>query len=267
MSHRYKVGTTSYIIPDDLLPNVEYLAGKVEDVELLLFEVEPGGGNLPGAGQIRRLTEIAERHDLGFTVHLPLDLELAAPGAAGRRSLRKAIDVIRRTRTLAPRAWVLHLEGPDVLRGRAPYEPWRRRAVAAARSMCNEVPDPERLAIENLEGYPLDFLDPVLDEVPVARCIDIGHLWVDGHDPIAFLARHVGRAKVVHLHGIGTRDHQSLAHVPVDRLRDVLGALGAADYDGVLTLEVFNESDLRSSLAALRRARPTTTVRGAHVDR
>ena len=45
----FRIGTTSYIIPADILPNVVYLAGKVDDVELVLFEVEEGGGNLPEA--------------------------------------------------------------------------------------------------------------------------------------------------------------------------------------------------------------------------
>ena len=34
----FRLGTTSYIIPDDILPNVCYLAGKVKDIELLLFD-------------------------------------------------------------------------------------------------------------------------------------------------------------------------------------------------------------------------------------
>ncbi len=29
---------TSYIVPADILPNLRYLAGKVQDVELVLFE-------------------------------------------------------------------------------------------------------------------------------------------------------------------------------------------------------------------------------------
>lgn len=266
MSRRYKVGTTSYIIPDDLIPNVEYLADRVDDIELLLFEVEQGRGNVPGPADLHRLADIAVRHDLGYTVHLPLDLELGAAGAAGRRSLRKAVSVVTRTLPLAPRAWVLHLEGGDVLQGETPYGAWRQRVIAALQLLCAEIPTPSRITVENLEGYPLDFLDPVLEAVPVGRCIDIGHLWVDGHDAVPYLERRVARTKVIHLHGIGTRDHQSLAHVDVARLRQVLAVLESVAYDGVLTLEVFNESDLRGSLAAIQEALGSRTG-GVHVER
>ena len=36
----FRLGTTSYIIPDDILPNVRYLADKIDDIELVLFDVE-----------------------------------------------------------------------------------------------------------------------------------------------------------------------------------------------------------------------------------
>ena len=29
----FRLGTTSYILPADILPNVEYLAGRVEDID------------------------------------------------------------------------------------------------------------------------------------------------------------------------------------------------------------------------------------------
>ena len=36
----FRLGTTSYIIPADILPNVRYLADKVDDIELVLFEAD-----------------------------------------------------------------------------------------------------------------------------------------------------------------------------------------------------------------------------------
>jgi len=43
----FRLGTTSYVIPADILANVRHLAGKVQDVELVLFEVDDGPNNLP----------------------------------------------------------------------------------------------------------------------------------------------------------------------------------------------------------------------------
>jgi len=59
------------------------------------------------------------------------------------------------------------------------------------------------------------------------------------------------RTRVIHLHGLAERDHKSLAHVPAERLNPVINLLLRAPYTGVLTLEVFGESDFASSAAAL----------------
>jgi tetraacyldisaccharide-1-P 4'-kinase len=72
----FRVGTTSYILPDDILPNVEYLAPRVDDVELVLFETDEHGGNLPDGALRDRLSALAAAHALTYTVHLPLDLRL-----------------------------------------------------------------------------------------------------------------------------------------------------------------------------------------------
>jgi sugar phosphate isomerase/epimerase len=109
----------------------------------------------------------------------------------------------------------------------------------------------EKLAVENLEGYPLDFYRPVLKRVPVSRTVDVGHLWLDGHDPVPYLREVLPRTRVIHIHGIAERDHASLAHVEPGKLRAVLAELIRAEYRGVLTMEIFSEEDFLTSLAAL----------------
>ena len=44
----FRLGTTSYLLPDDLLTNAEFLGPLVDDAELVLFESE-GVLNLPDA--------------------------------------------------------------------------------------------------------------------------------------------------------------------------------------------------------------------------
>src|SRR5512138_1133341 len=110
----FRLGATSYIIPDDILPNVRSLAGKVRDIELILFEVDDGPNNLPAPGVIAELLQLADRHDLTYTVHLPLDLKLGEDGSEQDRSLLKAKRVIDCTRDLQPWAYVLHLDGRAV---------------------------------------------------------------------------------------------------------------------------------------------------------
>jgi hypothetical protein len=54
---------------------------------------------------------------------------------------------------------------------------------------------------------------------------------------------------VIHLHGIGERDHQSLALMSPAQIDAVTAHL--KDYHNVLTLEVFSTSDFFDSRAAL----------------
>ncbi len=258
----FRLGTTSYIIPADILPNVRYLAGKVRDIELVLFEVDDGPANLPTPAVVDELIRLAALYDLSYTVHLPLDLKLAADGSDRDVSLVKARRVIECTRALQPWAYVLHLDGKEVRHRTDPavLRPWQDRAVQALERVATWVDGPEKLAVENLEGYPPEFNEPVLERIPVGCCVDIGHLCLDGHDPLPYLWTWLPRARVIHWHGVADRDHAGLHHVAPAQLDAVLACL-CAHYRGVLTLEVFDEADFERSLAALQAGLARLTAR------
>ncbi len=266
----FRLGTTSYIIPDEILPNVRYLAGKVRDVELVLFEVdeEKDGSlaynNLPHQTVIEELNQLASLYDLTYTVHLPLDLKLADDGSAQDQSLVKAKRVIDATRQLTPWAYVLHLDGKEVRHSTDPLalRRWQDQAVRALEIVAEWAGGPEKLAVENLEGYPPDFNQPVLDRIPVSRCVDIGHLWLDGVPVLPYLEKALSRTRVIHIHGIGERDHASLSHVPAAEMKAVFQKL-IADYRGVVTFEVFSEPDFISSLRAIHRTIPKAAIPSA----
>jgi sugar phosphate isomerase/epimerase len=243
----FRIGTTSYIIPADILPNVEFLTHKVDDVQLVLFETDAYGSNLPDAALCDRLNEIAAAHDLTYTVHLPLDLRLGDGGEDTHISLVKARRVIEATRALNPFAYTLHLDGRALMEGASG---WHENARRALEIVCGWLDEPERLCVENLERWDPEAFAPVVEALPVSRTIDIGHLWLQGADPMAHLLRWVERARVIHLHGIAERDHASLAHMPPGRLDPIIAIL-AARFTGVLTLEIFSEPDLASSQMAL----------------
>ncbi len=254
-TYPFRLGTTSYIIPDDILPNARYLAGKVRDMELILFEVDDGPNNLPAPEVIGELSQIASRHDLTYTVHLPLDLKLGEDGSERDESLVKARGVIECTRGLDPWAYVLHLDGKSVRTATdaESIRRWQNQSVRALEIVSEWAGGTEKLAVENLETYPLDFIQPVLDRIPVSRCVDVGHLWLDGHDPIPYLRAAMPRTRVVHIHGIAERDHRSLRFMPQEKVRAVWEELIRAQYDGVLTLEIFSEEDFLSSMETIER--------------
>lgn len=255
----FRLGTSSYILPDDILPNARYLAGKVQDIELVLFEVDEGPSNLPPPQVVAELRSLALHHDLTYTVHLPLDLRLGADGDEQHVSLVKARRVIDTVHSLAPWAYVLHLDGKefqtsppgDALRPAKDLLNWQNQAVRALELVAQWAGGPGILAVENLEGYPLDFWDLVLERTGVSRCVDVGHLWRDGRDPLPFLERTFLHTRVIHWHGIGSRDHQSLANMTADQVDRVLAWMLSKPYSGVVTLEIFNQEDFASSLQAI----------------
>lgn len=251
----YRLGTTSYIWPARLLSNVRRLGPWIDDVELVLFDLEEQS-NVPDAETIAELQALARAHDLTYTVHLPLDLHPALP-----LSMEKAEKVIGCTRELSPWAYVLHLDGRAVegTPDKTALASWHHVARQALRAAAEMVDDPRDLCIENLENYPPEYLLPLLDETQASLCVDVGHLWLTGRDPLAFLAAHLHRARVIHLHGTGERDHQSLLHQGLGPVAAILALLAARRYDGVLTLEVFGRKDFFSSWELVREV-----LNGAH---
>ncbi len=247
----FRIGTSSYIIPDDILPNVRWLAGKVRDIELVLFDIDEYC-NIPDAAQIAELNAIAAASDLTYTVHLPLNLSFSAAGKD--ISIAKALKVINATRGLNPQAFVCHLECRDI-----PSDPgealrqWQTERAAAVKELLQEAEIPPRmLAVENLENYPGEWNDPVIRACGTSATLDIGHLFLQGLDPVPLIHERMSCTTVVHLHGVGSRDHQSLRHMPPDSVRAVIHALIQEDYRGVLTLEVFNETDFSESMEMIR---------------
>jgi sugar phosphate isomerase/epimerase len=234
---KFRLGSTSYVYPDNILPNVRQIGPFVDDVELVLFEVEDFS-NLPNSEQIGELRQLAVQHDLTYTVHLPLDLR----AVVGDPSLALARKVIALTRPLDPFAYVAHLNAREPME-HANWSVWREGCMQGLEEMAEATGDMARICIENLERWPHEEMYPILERIPVSFCLDIGHLWLQALDATAVIQRLAARTRVVHLHGIAERDHKSLAHVPAAQLRAALDALDQADYRGVVTLEVFSSED------------------------
>lgn len=253
----FRIGATSYVIEAGLAANALHLAGQADDMQLVLFDLPGGPSNLPAPQEVKELARIGQEAGLGYTVHLLDDLIAGQPG---HPALLRARQVIELTRPIAPRAYVLHLEGHAV---RAPgtaahtLSAWQTGQAAALRTLAEWAGDSRLLAVENLEGYPPEFVSPVVEALAptpraVSRCLDVGHLWLDGHDPLPHLRRALPHLRVVHLHGVdGSGDHRSLDVMPAARIDAVVHFLLAARFAGVLTLEVFGTTDWLASRAAL----------------
>jgi sugar phosphate isomerase/epimerase len=250
----FRLGTTSYIIPANLRENVAFLADKVDDIELVLFESHEIS-NLPDAATLRVLKATADRHDLTYTVHLPLDAWLGhAEEKVRLQSVDKCLRVIERTAILAPFAYIIHFHGdhrgehpsPDLMR----WTDGHRRAV----ERLVQAVSPEDLCVETLD-YPYRLIEDIVMDYQLSVCLDIGHHLLCGVKPEEYLDRYLPRTRVIHLHGVEEgHDHRSLAFLPDGLLTALVDRLGSGpEMPRVLTVEIFDEEALNQSLNVLRR--------------
>lgn len=253
----FRLGTTSYVIPADLAENVAFLAEKVDDIELVLFESHEIS-NLPDAATLRTLGEMAQRHDLTYTVHLPLDTWLGHADASVRRqSVDKCLRVIDITGPLNPFAYILHFHGDR--RGESPSADmtrWTDGHRLAVERLLQAV-SPEALCVETLD-YPYQLIEDIVVDYELSVCLDIGHHLFYGVNPEEYLDRYLPRTRVLHLHGVEEgHDHRSLACLPDGLLAALVNRLGSGpEKPRVLTMEIFDEAALSESMDVLRRVLP-----------
>jgi sugar phosphate isomerase/epimerase len=255
----FRLGTTSYIVPDEIIPNLRYLAGTVEDIELVLFESDEFS-NLPSPQEIGIMQDLAARHGMTYSVHLPLDVYLGHPDRSEReRSVGKCRRIVELVRDLPKSAFVMHFEaGPGVdINGFTKAESDRfveslRDSSAMLLDSCGE--QASMFCAENL-NYPFELVWPVVEDAGFSVTLDVGHLEYYGFPLGEYLHRYLPRTKVLHMHGTTEgRDHNSLAFMRHEALDQVVEALASeAGNQRVFTLEIFSEADLESSIAALGR--------------
>lgn len=254
---RLRVGATSFVYPADWVSNVRRLAGRVDDIELLFFRARQPG-DLPDPSQVEQLRLLRRQGGLTYSIHLPIDLQLAGPESDLRQAavdeVRRAIDAVR---TLAPTCWVLHVEGRwDEGHGETPeaLERWQERASGSLRQLLAGGIEPGQLAIESLD-YDFGRIRPVIDALGLSAALDLGHELRQGRSVEQLVMAHLDRAPVIHLHGVDERgqDHRAISAFPEETGRWLLDTLAARRWPGALTLEVFDLMRLELSLDTLAR--------------
>jgi sugar phosphate isomerase/epimerase len=243
-----RVGTTSFIYPGSWLYNVERLAPRFDDIELLFFEA----GSFPDAEECRALARCKQRHALSYSLHTPLEASLASADRARRQAgvdaVRRAVDAAS---ALEPEHYVVHVYLGDGERDPQPprdLDAWRERAASSLRQLLAQGMTPSQLCVEALD-YDFALLQPVIEALDLSIALDVGHWVRDERDELRELQLYLPRARLLQWHGTepGGRDHRSLRHYPRDRARSLVSALVASRFDGVLTLEVFDPEELASS--------------------
>ncbi len=246
----FRIGTTSYIYPDKLLHNVRKLKGRVDDIELVLFEVKDES-NIPSKREKRELARIGEDWNMTYTVHLPLHINLGDADKKKRLGdIDKAVFLINDLLKIDPFAYVLHLNlsAQEQRNIRA----WRSRVDDSLQKVASGIAcDSRKVVVENL-GYPFRLVADLVEKNNFSVCVDIGHLFFTKENIGRHLRKYLPRTRVIHWHGIlNGKDHLSLKHAPVSEIKRVVGLLKENTYKGVVTLEIFSLDDLETSMKAL----------------
>jgi sugar phosphate isomerase/epimerase len=245
----FKLGTTSFIYPDDYIPNVKMLGPFLDEIELLLFESLPTDA-LPSKAVIAELSHLAREYDLTYHVHLPTDVSICdAQPAKQQHAVNTVLSVIDRLAPLGPTAYALHIPYSQKSFDKDSIERWQSCVFKNLEKIVVDGIAAESIAVETLD-YRFDLLDGIIAAFDLSICLDLGHLIVHGYHFDALFNKYVDRTAIIHLHGVQNgHDHLALNKLPDESITPILKIL--KQFTGSVCLEVFSFDDLKTSLEFL----------------
>lgn len=263
MTRPFRLGTTSFIYPDRIIPNVRKIGTSFDEIELLVFESLPFGNLceevIPSAAEVRELKLLGRDLDLTYNVHLPVDISLTSPSARDRQKAADTLNrVMERFAPLNPVTHTLHLDmdractSPDEIRA------WEERV----RNGLDRFSPPHTVSVETL-WYDPGIFESVVKDYGLSVCADLGHHFKYGYDPGRTFELFGERIPLIHLHGVDTgitppKDHIGLDRMPEDIFDRVTELL--MSYTGTVSIEVFGLTPLTASLKRLAERFETVPV-------
>ncbi len=253
------------VFGEDLVDNVQRLAGLVDHVEIVLFHT-PKLHNFPNPKEIDALQKIQGREEISLSVHLPASLEIASKEREKREySIQLARELFLKMSVLEPLYYILHIPftpptlvpvpGNYFTKGQNPeWGLWTKRALASLESLYSVLGKRQKILVENINYSPF-YLEPFLQSGFCDLCLDLGHLMLGNENVIDTLTKYLEVTREIHLHGVkGDEEHVSLSVMPHPLVVEWMEILHTAGFNGVLNLEVFNPSDLEESGDIVREA-------------
>lgn len=253
----FKLGTTSFIFPDHIIPNVKKLGPFFDEIELLIFESQPAFV-LPSKDNVKELLYLSLQHDLTYNIHLPTDLNLTCESLEKRQkakdTLLKVIDLFE---SVTPTTHTLHLEIPQDLKNdmgnQGKFEKWAKNTRQGIEDLLKDIVNPGIISIETLD-YPFPFIETLVDEFNLCVCIDAGHQIKYNFDLLQTFEKYKSRTSIIHLHGVDFSGHEIKDHTALDKLPEKYLCqvkMILESFTGVVSLEVFNLENLNRSLSFL----------------
>jgi sugar phosphate isomerase/epimerase len=244
----FKIGTTSYIYPDHILPNVKSIGSFVDEIELLLYE--SARDSLPDPKEIRELLALSHEYHTTYNVHLPIDVQLGSRDTSERtRAVACLTHIFDLVSPLTPTTHTLHLAYDESTGCIEDLKRWQENTYESMGKLLSNGMPTHSISIETL-NYPLKWTEDIIDEFHLSVCIDVGHLLRRGVNPAHVYASYGESVTIIHLHAWdGQRDHMPLDKLSETDWRTVMDLL--TRFRGVVSLEVFSFDHLSISLALL----------------
>lgn len=220
----------SCVFPAGVAENCALLAPDYDEIALAFFQTDAclayGEADLP--------VDLA-RLPVSWHMHLPLDL----PWDEGVERVAGVILALRdKAAHLAPRRFVLH----------PPERPLTLESLA--RLLAAGGLPPERVLVENIRGRDLATHWPVVRELNLGVCLDLGHMLVHGQEDFLDLPGLAGHLQMAHLNAPDPAKpsrHASLEILDAAGLALCRRLLDLLPAGGVVLLELFNEAALSGS--------------------
>lgn len=247
----FRIGTTSFIYPDYYVPNVRILGPYLDEIELLLFE-SAQVDSLFSRSVINELHLLSQDLNLTYNIHLPTDIAINDPDSIKQQfAVDTLIHIIERLEPLNASSYALHIPYHLAFFDERHVKKWQEVVYHnLERILAAGIPG-NKIAIETLE-YPYEMLNPILSELPLSVCIDVGHLIMHGYDFDSVFKSYYSKTLIIHLHGIENNiDHQSLIKLSKQVLDSILKQLNT--FTESVSLEVFSFEDLNTSLDFLQK--------------
>lgn len=236
IAHR-NVAAPSWVFAGSIQENCEFLAGKVDEVALLFFDVESS----------LAYTKVELPHSLAFLpltyhVHLPQNL----PWEDGAKAATIAVQLMDNVSHLQAKKAVLH---PAIMNA----EQFLPHFVNV---WCKAGRNPSDILVENIKGCDLTQLAPVIDALGVKVCLDIGHFLAYNQSNLASTLLLTKNITMLHLNAPGKGNKLS-SHLPLTELaqEDVIAVRAICDMvpaNATIVLELFSCDAIIQSLPLAR---------------
>lgn len=242
----FALACPSFVYRAGYQDNVRLLAPCVDEIELLFLE-SSFADSLPSPDLIQDLTHLARSGQITYNVHLPMDIDLGHQNSQIRQS---AVDILNQViaccAPLAPTTFTLHLNFHPA---EADIPAWRKRTLDSIEAILGTGLPGRRISVECLD-YDFTLAAPIVEQLDLSVCLDMGHLMAKGRDPVAFFDQWRERITTIHLHGVdGAMDHLPLDRLSPELMTRVMAVLPR--FSGVVSLEVFSVAALQTSLLHL----------------